>query len=116
MDTLQRRPLSGLSGGIVFVTTAGALTVHTLNATASTSGGPFIQEVTLWVMNGANATRTLTVTVNGVSTAAITLPANTLPFKVFDGQPFLASGATIQLQASADATSISAWGWFTSTA
>lgn len=106
----QRRPLAQAS--LPLAVTAGGVVVHTLNATAATKGGPWLQEVTLWIANSHNAAQVVRVAVSGAGSFDTSVPANT-ELMVFDGIPMVSSGATITCTNVTAAGSMAAFGWFT---
>lgn len=110
-DGRQRRPLSGMPTGIgTSVDNAAPTVVHAVNGSDEEVGGPYIDEITLWMDNANAAARTVTLTLNGVS-MIIDLAAASGPKLVLDRQPMRVTGGA-NLTAQASGVDVDMWGWF----
>jgi heme A synthase len=106
---IQKRPLGGGTGAPVAIA-AGGTTVHTFDATTTANGGPYMDEVSLFVNNPTAGALNVTVVVLGGATIVFALAARTTG-QIFTEQPFRLSGGTIICSEATAA--LVAWGWFT---
>lgn len=108
------RPLSGSPTGAPQLLPSGGATLHTTDATSSAQGGPFLQWVTLWVVNDHTAAQNAAFIINGV-TIEVTVAAGAI-VKVFDNQPFRSqtagTGLTITGGNSSELGNMHAFGYY----
>lgn len=107
----EHRPLGGntASGLPVAVPNGSTVTLHTLDGTSAQNGGPYIDELSLWVSNGSGGALNLTLTVGG-GTPIVTAVAAGALVQVLDKIPFRSSGASVLAQG--NGAGLVAWGYF----
>lgn len=110
-DVQQRRLLSGTAAFAGGVPNPGPTTIHTLNDVDEDKGGPYLEEITLWVSNTNVAARDITITTpQGV--ISVNLPADSGAIRVLDGIPFLATTTNRIITITTTGGDCFAWGWF----
>lgn len=107
---LRRRPLNE-NGKPVLVAAAGTV-VFTTNATASTKGGPYPNQVTLWICNNHSAAQIVSIAIGNGSVLELTIAADS-QVKALDDIPFVSSGMDITCTNVTNLGDMSAYGWFT---
>ena len=114
----QKRPLNGLTNGAptAVAVSPATTTVHTLDDSDAENGGPYTDELTLYIINKSGVARICLVLLDGVTVWEGSIPATTAlnATQIFDGQPFRDAGGviTVQAPAAAGAADIYCWGWF----
>lgn len=116
--SVQKRPLTGMvnntGAALPVLATAVAFVIHTLDATSSMSGGPFIDMVTLFANNQDNANaHDLTVTIGGVVTIVTVPKGSNLAILVDNVFQSPTTGAvTIQVTDAGATGKLTVWGYF----
>lgn len=108
-EIMQNRPMN--SGLPVLCPPAGTV-VHTCDSTAADKGGPLIDEVTLYVVNGDAAAQVARIVIGVGQAIDIELAGNAV-VKVLDKHPIRSSGATITVANTTNNGPMVAYGSFT---
>jgi heme A synthase len=108
---IQKRPIGGGTGAPIAIAIAGTV-VHTLDASAVKNGGPYMDEVTLFLHNITAFAAVATVAVTGGSSILVTVAARSI-LLVLDEEPYRLSGGTITVSGGGQGSDFVAWGWFT---
>jgi len=119
--SVQKRPLSGMvlaSGAAVPVAVGVAVKVlHTFGSVATQQGGPFVDQVSVWLNNFDNAPHDVVLAFGGPTPSALgtfTIPAQTTIQALFD-VPFASArdaAATTLTAVTSINNRVAAWGWF----
>lgn len=115
-NTQQHRPITNASGSNGEPILCGAATVvHTTDASTAVNGGPYLDEITLWLNNAHTAAQIASVTIGGVQ-LDFTIPAGT-SLKVLDEVPLrgaaAGTGATVTVGNVTQAADLTAYGYIT---
>lgn len=105
----QLRPINS---GLPVLVPVGGVTVHTCDSTAAASGGPYIDEVSLWLSNAGAALQRVTVAIGGGQSIAIDVPIGGM-VQVLDKHPIRSSGAQVVCTNTTNTGAVTAWGHFT---
>jgi hypothetical protein len=115
--TMQKRPLAGMVQATgeakpIALGNGVATAVHTEDVTNTQQGGPFADEVTIFVNNPTGGALNATLTINGVATLTAVGAGATV--KVLDGAVFRsADGSTAAvITGQGSGAGLIAWGWF----
>lgn len=116
--TVQRRPLSGMvnsTTGVaapLTISNVAPTTIHTMDTTADSQGGPFVDQVTVLVQNPTAGNLDVTITIAGGTPIVQTIVAKATAAVVLDNVPFFGNGTSSLITGQGSNTGLLFFGWF----